>query len=167
MAKLDPRKLMEQAILVMRQSVSEPRSDDKASPLVRWPRSGYALRDCSVVRPHPDNCPDRLSGFWRPVEGIAGVPTAIPTQCRDYCRRATGKGESRQLSRRNGGIRWARCEVGVRRSMNYDELVMASNSTPIELQFRGLFRPIPAYSRLVRHPPSRPACGGLRQEPRR
>lgn len=34
MAKLDPRKLMEQAIEVMRQSVSEPRADGKASPLV-------------------------------------------------------------------------------------------------------------------------------------
>lgn len=34
MAKLDPRKLMEQAIEVMRQSVGEPRTDGKASPLV-------------------------------------------------------------------------------------------------------------------------------------
>lgn len=34
MAKLHPRKLMEQAIEVMRQSVSEPRADGKASPLV-------------------------------------------------------------------------------------------------------------------------------------
>jgi ATP-dependent DNA helicase RecG len=34
MAKLDPRKLMEQAIEVMRQSVAEPRKDGKASPLV-------------------------------------------------------------------------------------------------------------------------------------
>ena len=34
MAKLDPRKLMEQAIEIMRQSVAEPRSDGKASPLV-------------------------------------------------------------------------------------------------------------------------------------
>ncbi len=34
MAKLDPRKLMEQAIEVMRQSVSEPRADGKANPLV-------------------------------------------------------------------------------------------------------------------------------------
>lgn len=34
MAKFDPRKLMEQAVAVMRQSVSEPRSDDKASPIV-------------------------------------------------------------------------------------------------------------------------------------
>ena len=34
MAKLDPRKLMEQAIEVMRQSVAELRTDGKASPLV-------------------------------------------------------------------------------------------------------------------------------------
>jgi len=33
-AMLDPRKLMEQAIKVMRQSVSEPRADGKANPLV-------------------------------------------------------------------------------------------------------------------------------------
>ena len=33
-ARLDPRKLMEQAIEVMRQSVSEPRADGKANPLV-------------------------------------------------------------------------------------------------------------------------------------
>lgn len=33
-AKLEPRKLMEQAIEVMRQSVHEPRADGKASPLV-------------------------------------------------------------------------------------------------------------------------------------
>jgi len=34
MAKLDPRKFMEQAIEVMRLSVAEPRSDGKANPLV-------------------------------------------------------------------------------------------------------------------------------------
>ena len=34
MTKLDPRKLMRKAIEVMRQSVSEPRTDGKASPLV-------------------------------------------------------------------------------------------------------------------------------------
>ena len=33
-SKLDPRKLMEMAIEVMRQSVHEPRKDDKASPKV-------------------------------------------------------------------------------------------------------------------------------------
>ena len=34
MTKLDPRKLMRKAIEVMRQSISEPRTDGKASPLV-------------------------------------------------------------------------------------------------------------------------------------
>lgn len=34
MAKFDPRKLMEQAIEIMRKSISEPRPDRKASPLV-------------------------------------------------------------------------------------------------------------------------------------
>ena len=32
--KLDPRKMMELAISVMRKSISEPRDDGKASPLV-------------------------------------------------------------------------------------------------------------------------------------
>jgi ATP-dependent DNA helicase RecG len=34
MAKLDPRKLMEQALEVMRLSIAEPRTDGKANPLV-------------------------------------------------------------------------------------------------------------------------------------
>lgn len=34
MAKFDPRKLMEQAIEIMRKSISEPRQDEKASPSV-------------------------------------------------------------------------------------------------------------------------------------
>ena len=32
--KLDPRKMMELAISVMRKSIAEPRDDGKASPLV-------------------------------------------------------------------------------------------------------------------------------------
>jgi pyrimidine deaminase RibD-like protein len=32
--KLDPRKMMEKAIVVMNQSINEPRADKKASPLV-------------------------------------------------------------------------------------------------------------------------------------
>jgi ATP-dependent DNA helicase RecG len=49
MAKLDPRKLMEQAIEVMRQSVSEPRSDGKANPLVGaviWKPDGTVETAC-------------------------------------------------------------------------------------------------------------------------
>jgi ATP-dependent DNA helicase RecG len=49
MAKLDPRKLMEQAIEVMRQSVSEPRADGKASPLVGvvlWKPDGTVETAC-------------------------------------------------------------------------------------------------------------------------
>ncbi len=49
MAKRDPRKLMEQAIEVMRQSVSEPRADGKASPLVGavlWKPDGTVETAC-------------------------------------------------------------------------------------------------------------------------
>ena len=49
MAKLDPRKLMEQAIEVMRQSVSEPRADGKASPMVGavlWKQDGTIETAC-------------------------------------------------------------------------------------------------------------------------
>lgn len=49
MAKLDPRTLMEQAIKVMRQSVSEPRADGKASPLVGavlWKPDGTVETAC-------------------------------------------------------------------------------------------------------------------------
>jgi len=49
MAKFDPRKLMEQAIEVMRQSVSEPRPDGKASPsvgAVLWKPDGTVETAC-------------------------------------------------------------------------------------------------------------------------
>lgn len=49
MAKLDPRKLMEKAIEVMRQSVAEPRTDGKASPLVGavlWKPDGIVETAC-------------------------------------------------------------------------------------------------------------------------
>ncbi|MCP3963119.1 MAG: hypothetical protein GY719_35210 [bacterium] len=49
MAKLDPRKLMEQAVEVMRQSVAEPRSDGKASPkvgAVLWKPDGTVGTAC-------------------------------------------------------------------------------------------------------------------------
>lgn len=49
MAKLDPRKLMEQAIEVMRQSVFEPRADGKANPMVGavlWKSDGTVETAC-------------------------------------------------------------------------------------------------------------------------
>ena len=49
MAKLDPRKLMKQAVEVMHQSVSEPRTDGKASPLVGvviWKPDGSVESSC-------------------------------------------------------------------------------------------------------------------------
>jgi ATP-dependent DNA helicase RecG len=48
-AKLDPRKLMEQAIQVMRQSVAEPRADGKTNPLVGvvlWKPDGTVETAC-------------------------------------------------------------------------------------------------------------------------
>jgi ATP-dependent DNA helicase RecG len=49
MAKLDPRKLMEQAVQVMRHSVAEPRTDGKANPLVGvvlWKPDGTVETAC-------------------------------------------------------------------------------------------------------------------------
>ena len=49
MAKLDPRKLMQKAVEVMRQSVSEPRVDGKASPMVGavlWKLDGTVETGC-------------------------------------------------------------------------------------------------------------------------
>lgn len=49
MAKLDARKLMERAVEVMRQSVAEPRADDKASPKVGvalWKPDGTVETAC-------------------------------------------------------------------------------------------------------------------------
>ena len=58
MAKFDPRKLMEQAIQVMRQSVSEPRVDGKASPLVGavlWKLDGTVETACRGELRHGDH----------------------------------------------------------------------------------------------------------------
>jgi len=49
MAKLNPRKLMEQAVEVMRHSVAEPRTDGKASPkvgTVLWKPDGTVETAC-------------------------------------------------------------------------------------------------------------------------
>jgi len=49
MAKLDPRKLMEQAVAVLRESVAEPRADGKASPKVGvalWKTDGTVETAC-------------------------------------------------------------------------------------------------------------------------
>jgi len=47
--KFDPRKLMEQAVEVMRQSIAEPRADGKASPrvgAVLWKPDGTVETAC-------------------------------------------------------------------------------------------------------------------------
>lgn len=56
------------------------------------------------MTPHPDDHPDKLSELVTIVEGITGIPTAIPTKCRDSAGRALRAGGSRQTARRNGGI---------------------------------------------------------------
>jgi len=72
----DPRKMMEMTIDAMRQSVHEPRTDGKASPLV-----GAAI--------------------YKPDGTIA---TKIPTMRRDRRRNSSFKCESRQEFRQNVGI---------------------------------------------------------------
>ena len=57
------------------------------------------------MTPHADRCPDRLSGLTALTQGTAGIPTVIPTKCRDTARRPLCGAESRQTSRRHGGIR--------------------------------------------------------------
>jgi len=57
------------------------------------------------MTPHPDSCPDRLSELATLTQGTAGIPTVIPTKCRDTARRPPCGVESRQTSRRHGGIR--------------------------------------------------------------
>ena len=35
------------------------------------------------MTPHPDICPHRLSELATRTQGTAGIPTVIPTKCRD------------------------------------------------------------------------------------
>ena len=49
--------------------------------------------------------PDRLSELATPKQRTAGIPTVIPTKCRDTARRPSCGTEARQASRRYGGIR--------------------------------------------------------------
>jgi hypothetical protein len=76
--KLDPRRLMEQAIQVMRRSISEPRVDRKVGPLV-----GQTIRCSRCLRHSPPSIPS----FWR-----------------DRAWKNNPGSESRQISRQNGGI---------------------------------------------------------------
>ena len=36
------------------------------------------------MTPQPDNLPDKLSGLGVPRRALAGIPTDIPTECRDH-----------------------------------------------------------------------------------
>ena len=50
------------------------------------------------MTPHPDSCPDRLSELATLMQGTAGIPTVIPTKCRDTARRPPCGAESRTLA---------------------------------------------------------------------
>lgn len=58
MAKFDPRKLMERAVEVMRQTVGEPRADGKAGPMVGavlWKPDGIVETACRGELRHGDH----------------------------------------------------------------------------------------------------------------
>ena len=48
---------------------------------------------------HPDKCPDRLSGYGVMESSPPGIPTLIPTDCRDSAAINKGKLSHRQISR--------------------------------------------------------------------
>ena len=56
--------------------------------------------DCGSGSQDSDSCFDRLSELAVPALGIAGNPT----KCRDTVRQHPSGAETRQMSRRNGGI---------------------------------------------------------------
>ena len=56
------------------------------------------------MTPPPDSCSDTLSGLVTLTLEIAGIPTVIPTKCRDTDLWTPCSAESRQISRQNGGI---------------------------------------------------------------
>lgn len=69
MAKLDPRKLMERAIEVMRQSVAEPRPNGKASPLVGvvlWKPDGTVEASCRSELRYGDHAEYTPAGAEEP-----------------------------------------------------------------------------------------------------
>lgn len=52
----------------------------------------------------PDIYPDRMSGFAAVTGQKSGIPTEIPTKCRDSGADGLSAEESRQISRHFGGI---------------------------------------------------------------
>jgi hypothetical protein len=56
---------------------------------------------------HPDKCPDRLSGYGVLESGPLGIPTLIPTNCRDSAAINKGKLSHRQIPRCSGEVRSA------------------------------------------------------------
>lgn len=87
----------------------------------------------SAMRPHPDNYSNKVSGHRVFTRGSAGVPTVIPTKCRDVARSSPCGGESRHASRPTGRIR-----VWIGRAMK----------TSVN-QRVGQFLLIPAHSQLI------------------
>jgi hypothetical protein len=45
------------------------------------------------MTPRPDSCPDRLSELATLTQGPAGIPTGIPTKCRDSAWRPSCRGD--------------------------------------------------------------------------
>jgi hypothetical protein len=56
------------------------------------------------MTPHPDSCPDRPSELATLTQGTAGIPTVIPTKCRDMHAPTTPRPELRHQSRHVVGI---------------------------------------------------------------
>jgi len=113
------------------------------------------------MTPHPDSCPDRLSELAALTQGTAGIPSVIPTKCRDMARRPPCGAESRQIFRRNGGITGARRDrsdstrptsESRHQSRHHVAIIPPARRSPSSRE-AGQFWPIPAYSRLIRHHP--------------
>ena len=49
------------------------------------------------MMPYPDSNPDKVSGFEVCIGPISGIPTEIPTKCRDSGAARPGVGESRHI----------------------------------------------------------------------
>ena len=81
--RFDPRKLMEQAIEVMRQSVSEPRGDGKASPRVGaviWKPDGRVETACRGELRQGDHAEFTL--LERKCRGVDELVLLITRLCR-------------------------------------------------------------------------------------
>ena len=100
------------------------------------------------MTPHPDSCPDKLSELAILTQGTAGIPTVIPTKCLDTARRPPCSAESRQASRRNGGITGARRDRRDSIGPTPESRHQSRHAVAIILAYSGLFATRPS-DRLV------------------